>query len=236
MYCSVEDVRKLLPQYVNIGDQNIGTPSPGRPDVKRSNLTPDDTIKFIRLGQQEVDGRLRQFYQCPLRRVKTYETEILQDVNHGSNVKIWVWDTGPFSKFDTLRLQNSDNMELVTVSDIQSEKILVVSSVTGDYTADNSEVSIVEFPDPVPLITARLATAFAFDVLFSAQQSPDISEYGKEQKKLALNALDSILIGTVLLFGQEHTGRRFVRGSLFDAYDAPTNPQAADFQFGREKA
>jgi hypothetical protein len=116
-------------------------------------------------------------------------------------------------------------------SDHLLKLVQVIGSVKNSYETYESKISILEFPDPVPLITTRLAISYAFDQLFSADQSPNVSEYGKEQRKLAINSLDSVLSGAVLLFGQDHTGKRFVRGSLFDAYQNPT----PEFQFGREK-
>jgi len=68
------------------------------------------------------------------------------------------------------------------------------------------------------------------DRLFVAEQSPDVSQYGKSQRNMARNSMDDILTGEVLLFGQEHTGRRFVRGSVLDAYNSP-----AEIQKGEEK-
>ena len=38
MYCSVEDFRRLLPSTITLGDQNIGTPSPGTPVTKRDKI------------------------------------------------------------------------------------------------------------------------------------------------------------------------------------------------------
>lgn len=232
MYASIDDVRRILPPSINIGDQNLGTPSPGVPAVKRDQLTPDSVIQYIRFAQQEVDSRLRPFYVCPLRRIKSFETDILENVSPGTSVNIRVWDSNQFAKGDTVRIQSKDTMELATVSNTSDERYVTVAKVLYSYNVDGSKISVVEFPDPIPIITARLAVSFAFDQLFNAQQAPDISQYGVEQRKLALNAIDSILSGTVLLFGQDHTGRRFVRGSLFDAYDNPTK----EFQFGRERS
>ena len=123
-------------------------------------------------------------------------------------------------------------MENAEISDVNDLTTLVVNRVKNTYSMDNSKMSILEFPDPIPFINARLAVSYCFDQLFAAENSPNVSEYGKEQRALALNSLDSILSGTVLLFGQDHTGNRFVRGSLFDAYQNPT----PEFQFGREKS
>jgi len=237
MYCTVDDMRILLPENVTIGDQNIGTPTPvpGRPTssthTNRDKLTPDQAIKYIRLAEEELDSRLRPYYVCPLRRVKTFETEILGNVSPGNNVEVRVHDTGVFAKGQMIRLQGPCEMETDQIAGIKNLTTLVINRVKYSYETYESKISILEFPDPIPLITARLAVSYAFDPLYSADQAPNISEYGKEQRRLAINSLDSILSGAVFLFGQDHLGKRFVRGSLFDAYQNPT----PDFQFGREK-
>lgn len=233
MYATIDDLKKLLPEPISIGDTNIGSPTPGRPTstTNRSKLTPDEAIRYIRFAEQEVDSRLRPYYVCPLRRVKSFETEILGNISPGTSVEVRVHDTGIFSKGQMVRLQGPQQMETDEIDSIKNLTTLVVKNAKYSYETYRSKISILEFPDPIPLITARLAVSYAFDQLFSAEQSPNISEYGKAQRELAINSIDSILSGAVLLFGQDHTGRRFVRGSLFDAYQNPT----PEFQFGREK-
>ena len=233
MYCTVEDMTRLLPEPITIGDTNIGTPSPGRPtESNRSKLTSEEAIRYIRFAEEEVDSRLRPYYVCPLRRVKTFETEIMGHVSPGTKVEVRVNDTGVFSQGQMVRLQGPSQMETDEIHSIKNQTTLIISSAKYVYETYESKISILEFPDPVPLIAARLACSYAFDQLFSADQAPNISEYGKEQRKLAINSLDSIMSGAVLLFGQDHTGRRFVRGSLFDAFQNPT----PEFQFGRERS
>jgi hypothetical protein len=232
MYCTVDNLKILLPASIKIGDTNVGAPSPGRPSSTNSSFSQGEAISFIKLAEQEVDSRLRPYYVCPLRRVKTFETEIMSIVNAGSSVEVRVNDTGVFSKGQMVRLQNSSKMETDEIESIKNLTTLVIKNVKNSYLMYESKISILEFPDPIPFITARLAVSYAFDQLFNADQAPNISEYGKNQRNLAMNSLDSILSGTVLLFGQDHVGHRFARGSLFDAYQNPTT----DFQFGREKS
>ena len=234
MYASINDVQDLLPPSVTLGDSNIGsaTPVPGAPASNRNALSPSDVIQYVRWAQQEIDARLRNIYACPLRRIKQFETALENDLTAGANVTVTVEDTSVFSIGDIVRIQDRAGMETTTITSITDFQNMVVTSLSNAYDADNGKISIIKFPDPIPLITARLAVAIAFDKLFTAEQAPDVSQYGQEQRKQAANGIDSILSGTVLLFGQEITGRRFVRGSLFDAYDSPVK----DFQFGREKS
>jgi hypothetical protein len=229
MYCTVQNVITLLPENVTVGDENIGTPVPGKKISKRSKLSECEIVEFIKLAQQEVDARLRPIYVCPLRRVKIHETKVLNKTSAGDNVKVSVHDTGQFAKGQLLRFQNDCEYESATVKEILNLDQLLIAQLLHAYDSD-SLTSILEFPDPVPLITARLAVSYAFDRLFSAEQSPDVSQYGKEQRKMAHFSIDSILTGTVILMGQEFVGKRFARHSLFDSFKTPTD----DIQFGRE--
>ena len=233
-YCAVEDLRRILPENVRIGDQNIGRPVPGRPGGSgstRSNISPNEAESYILYANQYIDGRLRPFYSCPLRRIKSYETFLETDVAAGTSVTVTVNDSGAFIRTDLVRLQNKNSMETAVVLETPTITTIVLDTVTGTYlTADDSKISILEYPDPIPITAARLACSFVLDRLFVAEQAPDVSTYGKTQRNIAREAIDDILNGTVLLFGQEHTGRRFCRGSLYDAYKSP-----AEIQKGQSK-
>ena len=220
-------MQRILPEKVSIGDQNIGTPSPGRAGSQRSNITPDEARHYIEYAQQEIDARLRPFYTCPLRRVKTFETALDSAVSPGTDVSITVRDSGNFGIGQLVRLQDKYGYENVTIKSVDSFTSFTAETVVNSYDPDGL-VSIVEYPDPVPVIAARLACSYLLDRLFSAEQSPDVSNYGKTQRNLARNAIDDILHGEVLLFAQELTGRRFIRGSLFDAYNSPAEVQRGE--------
>jgi hypothetical protein len=113
-------------------------------------------------------------------------------------------------------------MELCAVEDIVSDTVLRLATVANNYRAESTLVSLLAFPDPIPTVAARFAVSYMIDRLFVAEQSPDISNYAKSQRNLARDSLEDILTGAAFLFGQELTGRRFVRGSLFDAYANPS--------------
>jgi len=233
-YATVDDVKRILPEKVSIGDQNIGTPVPGRTGAqgsKRSNISPEEAKKYILYAQQYIDGRLRPYYECPLRRIKSFETEMLNDISPGESVKVILHDTGSFIRGDIVRLQNKQITETATVESVRDDNLteLNLVSVQNSYaTADDSTLSILEYPDPIPIVAARFACSFILDRLFVAEQAPDVSSYGKTQRNLARNAVDDILSGEVLLFGQEHTGRRFLRGSLLDRFDSPALVQKGE--------
>jgi len=233
MYCTSTDVQAILAENVVIGNRNIGVPVPGRvgSGSARSNISIPECNRYISLATQQIDGKLRPFYVTPLRRVSTFEAPIMSNIGHGSDVVVRVEDSGPFIQWDLVRVQNKYQMEYCNVKDVPTVTTIVLDQVVNDYTTvEESALNILKLPDPIPLITARLAASFIYDRLYTQSNSPEISVYGKNQRTLATNAIDDILRGIILLMGQNHTGRRFVRGSLFDAFSA-----AAEIQKGEEK-
>ena len=241
-YCTINDLQRILPEKFLVGDQNIGTPNPGRVGSGRSNISVRDSNYYIDYAQQFIDGKLRPFYSCPLRRIKTVEVELMLDITPGSDAVITVRDTGPFVLGDVIsernlgagnlvRLQNKKGYEEISIKSITDLQQMVAWNVTGSYDSDNTIVSILEYPDPIPIMTARLACSYLLDKYFAAEQAPGVSEYGKTQRALALGAMDDIMDGQILLFGQEHTGRRFVRGSLHNAWSSPV----AELRSGEDK-
>ena len=154
-YCSVADVQRVLPEKVMIGDSNIGQPIPGRPGnqgSQRSNISPEETEKYILYANQYIDGRLRPFYECPLRRIKSFEIETVSNVTIGTNVSVTVHDAGPFLRGDLVRLQDKSKMETSVVGSTPDLTTVVLETVVQSYlTADDAKISILEYPDPVPI-------------------------------------------------------------------------------------
>ena len=232
MYCTVTNLTQLLPNNIKINDDNLGTPSPGRPTTKDGVLTSDQAARFITLSQQEIDARLSSFYITPLKMVKVFEESLAEDALAGNNVEIRLWSTAQFSVGDSVRFQSYSCLDTATIVQVINMTTFVVDKLKYSFYTEDGVAGILKFPDPIPLIAARLAVSYAFDELYSAEQSPDVSNYGVEQRKMANNSIDNIMDGSTSLFGQEKTGRRFVNGNLFDAYSNPT----VAFQFGREKS
>ena len=229
-YCTIDDLRRVLPEKISIGDVNIGTPTPGRQSTKRSSITPQSAAEYVEYAQQEIDSRLRPCYLTPLRRIKSFETYLENSIGAGTNITVTVHDSSVFNLGDLVRFQNINDMETATITSFPSLTTFTVDSLQNPYSDTNGKVAIIKFPNPVPIMTARLACSYLFDRLFVAEQEPDVSNYGKAQRTMAANSMDKILSGEIKLEGQEFTGRRFVRGPLFDAYKSP-----AEVTIGAEK-
>lgn len=92
-----------------------------------------------------------------------------------------------------------------------------------DYSVD--PITFTErFPHPIILINARLAAANLFDRIIMANQEPNVSEWGKNQRALAMDDINGIMTGFIQLRGQVKTGMRFVRQELHDPSRIPANP------------
>lgn len=73
-----------------------------------------------------------------------------------------------------------------------------------------------KYPDPIPLVCARLAAGHIYDEIIMAEQSPNVSEWGKNQRLMAHDILRDIRSGLTRLRNQPIINFRFVRGSLYD--------------------
>lgn len=73
-----------------------------------------------------------------------------------------------------------------------------------------------KYPNPVPLICARLTAGFIYDEIVMSEQSPNVSEWGKNMRALAYDDISQIKSGLITLRGQPLEGFRFVRKSLYD--------------------
>jgi len=82
------------------------------------------------------------------------------------------------------------------------------------------------YPEPIPLICARLTAASIYDEVLSADQKPEGSDWAKNQRALAFDDLVQIQSGTIMLRGQVYHGKRFHRMELMDM---PRVPRPGEF-------
>lgn len=99
-------------------------------------------------------------------------------------------------------------------------KIPLSSCKEPDFTADPITFTEI-YPSPIPLICARIAAAHIYDEVMMAQQEPNVSDWGKNQRSWAYENLERIRAGQIVLRGQEYIGMRFVRQELRDSPRMP---------------
>ena len=225
-YCTVEDVKNLLPTTITVGS-NKQTSNTLQVTGGRESVTPKLTKDLIRKASQHIDAQVSPVYLTPLRRVKMHEELLTADFTKNSTT-LNVRDNGPFAVGSRLRISDTAGSDFMCeVEDVPDSvggatTVTVAPAATGNWRVSRkARVAVLEYPDPIGLICARLVVQMIIDRIFQAEQAPDVSKYGDNQKKLAEQDIDRILQGVVRLYGQEHRGTRFGRYSLMNALKSP---------------
>lgn len=228
-YCTVNFMRSILPKTITIGDTNITSPVVNKPGP--TNTIDTRTAQFyINFASQEIDSRLSTVYVVPLKRIKVTEVSLVENCQRGSKT-IKVEDNGAFKSGVLVRIGDLYNTEISEVDRLPEEAydintVTLLKETSRNYTLGNqSIVGIIAYPDPIPLLCARVAVATIIDKIFVSDQDPDISRYGSSLRTLSATALDEIMAGSVRLNGQDHVGRRFVRMSLRDTMNTSAEIQ-----------
>ncbi len=110
--------------------------------------------------------------------------------------------------------------EIVIVASIVDQNTFTTTTdIIGTYLAD-SDVRIIRirFSPPLNQISARLAASFIYDKYFAAQAEPDISDYGKEMRVVAMGQMNDILNGKIILKCGDRIGDRFASSTIDDTY------------------
>ena len=228
-YCTTSFLRSILPKTISIGDVNVTSPLLNKPGT--TNTIDTRTAQFyINFASQEIDSRLSTIYVIPLKRIKSVEIPLSEDCQKGSKT-IKVEDNGGFKSGTLVRIGDLYHTEVNEVDRLPEEEydvntILLMKTTARNYTLGNSSIiSVISYPDPIPLVCARIAVATIIDRLFVAEQDPDVSKYGGSLRTLASNDLDEIMAGGIRMNGQDFVGRRFVRMSLRDTMNTSAEVQ-----------
>lgn len=199
-------------EIINVGNQ------------VRDTVKPDTFVQYIRWADEQIDSALSVVYQVPLKRVVKGEYELLADVIIGSTT-IRIEDATRFHIGDIINLSDRVIHERQIITDIPDETTIeVMSPFNNTFTTLDGVVQRVGYPDPIPLISARMAASNLYDKYFSSQSNTSTSDYGKELRTQAEFDFNSVLNGRSKLMGQRIIGRRFYNPALLDS----NNVAAAD--------
>jgi hypothetical protein len=209
---------------MTVGDQNVTTPTIQKP-AGAVTIDTKTAGRYIEYATQHIDSRLRPFYVVPLRRVKALETNLIEDAAKGSTT-VRVYDCQRLSVGNLVRFSSGTTSDLHEIKKLPEDAedvhtVELSSALLHAFSASTTKVSMIEFPDPLPILCARLACGTAIDRQFVAEQEPDVSTYGKTLRTLVSNDIDMILTGVIRLEGQDHVGRRFLRTQLLDTWKSP---------------
>jgi hypothetical protein len=188
----------------------------------RDTVRPDTFIQYIRWADEQIDAALSVVYQVPLKRIVKGEYDLLADINSGDDT-IRIEDSTRFHVGDIINLNDRVVHEKQIIAQIPDETtIVVVSPFTQSFTTVDGVVQRIGYPDPMPLVSARMAASSLYDKYFSSQSSTSTSDYGKELRIAAENNFNNVLNGRSKLMGQRIIGRRFYNPALQDSNNVPS--------------
>lgn len=186
------------------------------------NLIPNDIVEyFIHLADNEINGILSQMYKTPLRKCAEGQWTLDSDI-YEYNQTIEVSEPASLVPGDEIIIRDdlTGTEEIHVVATILDQSAFTVLDpiITPFEASETTRVFRIDYPPPIPQISTRYAVSFIFDKYFTAQNSPDSSEFGKEQRSIAMGQLNDILNGKTILYCQERIGDRFGNPQLDDSY------------------
>lgn len=112
-----------------------------------------------------------------------------------------------------------DEEILIVETIVDQNTFTTTTDIEGTFLADNGvRIIRLRFPPPLNQISARYATSFIYDKYFAAQAQPNISEYGKEMRVVAMGQLNDVLNGKVIIKCAKRRGDIFGNPWLTDSY------------------
>jgi len=203
------DTRELL---VNFGQQFD------------SNLITDDILnEHIRNADMVINGSLSEMYKTPLKEYADLELRLASNIDpYNGDIIFSTAQAGILVPGDTIVLTDGISQETHSVRSIINDySIETDDEIAYVYMAATARVLRVRYPDPVPLVSARLTSANIYDKYFASQSNPNQSEFGKTMRSLSTQSLNNILNGRTILHGQMRIGNRFFNSNLSGRYHLP---------------
>lgn len=193
-----------------------------------SSTVPDTTLyQYIRWADAQIDSAVSSIYRVPLQRVNRGTFNLAVDVTVG-DLYITMEDATLFIQDDVIILRDSLNLQELTIASIPTNyRLNLTVPVTNSYLAVDARVERIRYPDPIPLISSRLAAAAVYDKYFAAQVEGNQSDFGKFLRKQAWDDLDQICAGTIKLAitnSLNLIGRRYYNQALDDVISTKAEP------------
>lgn len=222
-YCSRTDIENVISQALTTANPEqglTGVPadltSIGR-RFKTRLVTTDTSDYYIRLADSHINAALSQQYVIPLHEICDHETRLVEDINEYTDDLV-VYEIGDVWVGQKLVIVDPDNEEQVVVESVTGNAITPVTPCVNLYDASDTRILRIQFPHPIPFISARLAASAIYDKYATAQSEPGKTEFGKWLRQQAMEELDNIREGRTILDGIERIGWRFANPNLVDRY------------------
>lgn len=211
-------------------------------NTRDTNRVPDTTVEYyINLADSQIDGILSQQYFTPFDKCAHGEWMLDADLNAVAVAGTEVPGTDTAGTPDAtdgniIEVSTAVNLvpgdEIVLHDDLTGdEEILIVlaivdqntftttTNVEGIFLADSGvRIIRLRFPPPLNQISARYTASFIYDKFFAAQAQPNISDYGKEMRTVAMGQLNDVLNGKIIIKCARRRGDIFGNPWLSDTY------------------
>lgn len=226
-YCSIQSVQRIIGQSLSsatnqpTGGQQIPLTDFGN-QIDQNHISTEIIYHYIGIASQEIDSALSEMYETPLCEKTDLQLSLLFDVNE-YNTDVYLNKADVLLPEDNLIFTDGadkDRAEVVSIN-INEKMVVLNSGLIANFDKNVTRVLRVTYPAPIPSICSRLAAANIYDKFFSAQQEPNVSEFGRFQRKQGYRDIDSILHGRTILEGQRRIGHRFKNPNIIDRYRLP---------------
>ena len=181
-------------------------------NVRDTNRIPDGVVNlYISFADNQIDGILSQQYHTPLRKCVNGQWDLDADINE-YNQTVEVTDACnlvPGDQIEIFNLTTGENETNIVNETIDQYSVSVLTNFTTNFEGSNIVVKRIQYPPPINQISARYAASFIYDKYFAAQNAPNVSDYGKEMRNVAMGQLNDILNGKVILRNQFRVGDRY---------------------------
>lgn len=208
-------------------------------NTRDTNRIPTATVEYyINLADSQIDGILSQQYFTPFDKCAHGEWMLDEDLNAVAEAGTDTAGAPIIISSNTIEVSTAVNLipgdEIVLHDDLTGdEEILIVATIVdqntfttttdveGIFLADSGiRIIRLRFSPPLNQISARYAASFIYDKYFAAQAQPNVSDYGKEMRTVAMGQLNDILNGKILIKCSRRRGGMFDNPWLDTAYAA----------------
>ncbi len=224
-YCTTRQVSDIIAQALTSGT-NDTSGEDMMPLIEfgshfnRNTISDDIINQYMTWADEEIDGALSEMYQVPLLQKSDLELELLLDIDEYNNI-VSLGKAYSLLPGDVLVFFNDTDEEKHIVSSVSNTNVELEDNIVGLFYVGDTRVLRVKYPPPISVISSRLTAANIYDKYFSAQVSPNISDYGKTLRETARRDLNNILNGRTILHGQRRIGHRFFNSNIRDRYRLP---------------
>lgn len=194
-----------------------------------------ELFQYVSWADQKIDAAIVNIYQTPLDRVNLGSFELANDIVAG-DTSIIMPDVTRFTIGDIILVRDSTSgqFQQVVIQDMPNENTLILTTpLVNSYSALTTKIERIRYPDPIPLISARMAAAYLYDKHFAAQVEGNESDYGKYLRQQAFQDLENILMGVERLKVADagrYVGRRYYNHALDDVIATKAKPEGGFFK------